>query len=270
MSFVFLNGEFIPSCSGKVADSEFLHRQGVFTTILVKEGKAFFLHNHIKRINRHCKKSNILAPYISIRTIKELLMKNNAYKGLYRLKILVAAEVKDLQKNTLLITLEKEAPNKSAFSLCKYIRPAPFASNRVKSLAYCDRLALRKFANSRGFDDCLTFDMNKYLLETSVANVFWIKNNSLHFPDPKLLYFRGIVLTTALVIAKKLKMKVQYGKYTIKDLSGSHLFYCNSMKGILPVKSLENTPLSWDLSLQNTLLEQYMLFSKEHWVDLTV
>jgi len=112
--------------------------------------------------------------------------------------------------------------------------------------------------------------MNKYLLETSVANVFWIKNNSLHFPDPKLLYFRGIVLTTALVIAKKLKMKVQYGKYTIKDLSGSHLFYCNSMKGILPVKSLENTPLSWDLSLQNTLLEQYMLFSKEHWVDLTV
>lgn len=270
MYFVFFNGDFIPFEEAKIpiTDKGFLFGQAIFTTILVKDAKAYFLQSHIKRIKSHCKKMNIPFPLISLESLKKLIKKNKANIGSYRLKVIVTAG-SEYEKGAVLITLEKEEPLlKKSLELCVYKKPTSFPPLRIKSLVYYDRFVLREFAQKHGFDDCVTFDANQYLLEASVANIFWIKNKTLYFPSPRLLYFRGIILVSALVIARKLKLKIQCGNYTVKDLHNANLFYCNNIMGILPVKSLKNVSLDYDQNLQSCFLNQYSLFANCHAVDL--
>lgn len=224
--------------------------QGVFSTLLIEDGKLFFFKEHIQRIKEHCKTAHIDFPGLEITVLRKLILLNQFTQGRYRLRVIVS-------NKGLTVTLEKEPPYKKEIHLCFYPHPLSIFAPNIKMWPYTKRKKMLFYAQNQKADDCLTFDSFGNLLEAGVGNVFWIRKNTFFYPDPALSYFKGIVLEQAISIAKELQLSVKSGIFSYKDLDQSTVFYCNSIKGILPVKYLENQKLFFDQTLINLYLQLY-------------
>jgi len=91
MAWVYFNGSIIPEekASVPITDRGFLFGDGVFTTTLVKEGVPLHLQLHINRLMRDCAALNIVYPELNESIFQNILAKNKALKGTWRMKVLI-------------------------------------------------------------------------------------------------------------------------------------------------------------------------------------
>lgn len=223
--------------------------KGVFSSLLVVDGKALFLKEHIQRIKKHCQIANINFSGIEIQILQKLIRINQADKGRYRLRLII-------ERQGVTACLSKEPMNKKQIALCLYPTHLENTDHNLKIWPYKRELPLL-YAKSQEVEDCIILDPLGAILETGIANLFWVRENTFFYPDPCLPYFQGITLNQAIAIAKELKLEVKKGRFFLKDLNRSTLFYCNAIKGILPVKKLEGQKLFLDPILIDTYLQMY-------------
>ena len=165
MAIVYFNESFLSLDGPYSLDSEL----GVFTTILVEDSKIYFLNEHLNRLHSHAKKLNISDKTIDKEILFQLIEKNEATKGRWRIRGVITTKM-------VLATIKKEKnPQTDKISLSLYPKPWISTNSQLKTLANFERLKLLKKANEESFSDCITFDENQNILETSIANIFWIK-----------------------------------------------------------------------------------------------
>jgi branched-chain amino acid aminotransferase len=93
-------------------------------------------------------------------------------------------------------------------------------------------------AQKRGFDDALMLDCEDNVAESTVTNIFFIKNGVLHTPTPKS-FLNGITRLTVIDIAQKLGIKVIEESISLdqlKDFQGC--FLTGTALEILPVQTI--------------------------------
>lgn len=263
---VYLNDSFLAEDRAciPISDRGFLFGDGVFTTLKVIEGRIQCLRRHLERLKSHCLTVGIDPPSISLDTLRELIEKNTAEKGVWRLKILITGgkhpemELPERRQGQLLITIRPYLENKTEYRLTIYPEPILRPSARIKSLAYLDRLYLADYAKKNGYDDILTTDHKGVLLEASFSNICWRVGPDLFSPESSLPFLQGINLQLVMIAAKNLGMSIISSKMSLKDLPGNAQFYiCNSLKGIKPVTEVNGKyferDLDWELQLQQEL-----------------
>lgn len=83
-------------------------------------------------------------------------------------------------------------------------RPAPFTAPVHSKAAglYMIATLSKKHAEDRGFDDALMFDWRGQVAEGTGANVFFVKNGSLHTPTPDC-FLDGITRRTVIDLARR-------------------------------------------------------------------
>ena len=212
MSFAYCQDRFVPVEEAKVSifNRGFLYGDGVFTTLRVENGKIFYLKEHSERLRKQCEFIFLDFPEIKETLIHQLVHLNHADHGFWRLKIMVTA-LEDMlsgqttrgRKSELFMTL---VPYEGSFCtpvrLAIYPYPYQSALAKIKSLAYLERLRIKEFALSHGYDDALVLDPNGCILETGVANIFWKDRHGIHVPDVSLPYYFGVTLEQAIKIAE--------------------------------------------------------------------
>jgi len=254
MVIAYCNGSFLQLNKPYFSESE----SGVFTTILIEDARIYFLEEHLIRLQEHAKKLNILINPISEKVLFQLIEKNKAIKGKWRIRIIITTKI-------VLATIQKEKSSQvEKISLNLFQMPFVSAEAKLKTLANFKRLELLEYANKKGFNDCITFDENQNILETSIANIFWIKDSSFYYPDPKLPYLQGITLSFAIKVAKKINLNIQSGKYKLNHLEDAEVFYCNSMKKILPVIQIENIKKLKESKRQLEFIRHFHEVAKAH------
>ncbi len=256
MSVVYLNGDFISEeqASIPITDRGFLFGDGVFTTLKIEEGNIHHATQHLQRISQHCEQLNIRPPTINEDVLLELVKRNNAEQGIWRMKIIVTGgALPDLslplrQHGTILITMKEihDLPMTPA-NLVIYPDHIQTPSSRLKSLSYLERLQVRQYAVEKGADDALVLSGEGYILEASFSNIFWIKGDDLFTPKPALPLLQGITLQKHIVVAKERGMNIQEGDYSLGDIpSDASIYLCNTItekrlvKSITPSTSLEH------------------------------
>ena len=247
--FVYIDGQFYLEEEAKISvnDRGFLFGDGAFTTIKVQDGVPEYLDEHLKRLEGHLKELNIENNHIDRSLIFELINKNNALKGCFKLRITITGGIsKDmglpLRKGSTVLTISPYAPQeKSVFKLALFSIPIAGPHLHLKTLSYLTRLFILQEAKNRGFDDAVAYDESSYLLETAHANLFWIEGDKFYTPSEELACLAGITLNNIIKNVRKHGLEVHYVKATIKDIPKSAHVYCTgSLKGVIPISHIEN------------------------------
>jgi 4-amino-4-deoxychorismate lyase len=260
MAWVYLNGFFLSEEQAciPITDRGFLFGDGTFTTIRVAQGRVEFLQAHLERLTEQCQVLDIIPPEIKVSWIQELMNRNNAFEGVWRLKILVtggqetALKLPVRSNGQLLITLKPYSmPPSTPCRLCLFPDPIhrPFSS--IKSLAYLDRLAVNDYADKKGCDDAIVVSHEGFLLETAFSNVFGFDGKSIWIPDPQLAYVKGTLLK---IIREYFPFPIQFFRETVQKLiSHAVLYTCNAMTHIRPALEVEGKLIRHHIEFEEIL-----------------
>lgn len=244
--WVCLDGNYLleEQATLPISDRGFLYGDGLFTTVRVHQGQVEFLQPHFQRLSHQCEQLGIHSPFIKSEWIDELIERNAAWTGTWRLKILVTGG----EDPTL--TLSSRAPGIVLLTLKPY-RLEPFVPCRLslypdpivrplaflKSLAYLDRLWVNHYAHSKDYDDAIVCNCEGYLLETAFSNLFWMDETHLYVPDSTLPYLQGILLNQ---LIDHLEFKVMPVKAGLEDIPfGAAVYICNSLAHVRPVIEID-------------------------------
>jgi 4-amino-4-deoxychorismate lyase len=273
MSIVYFNGHFLPEKEAFLqADSRaFLLGDGVYTTLLLEDGKLFFFPDHMQRLQAHGAYVNIFIPKLEKNIFEELVKKNHAFSGTFRIRISVAREKifsSMLEKSVnphVLISIYPEKIPKERLSLCVWKDPFLTPLSKLKVLSQLPRLFIKNASLSRGFDDALTLGIYGEVLEASFANVFWVLDDCLYYPDPSLPYLFGITLQYVLKAASNLGISLKEVSMRFEEIpENAHIFVCSSVQGVLPVQKIEYKTFTINDLLLSKLLAEWKSLANEH------
>ena len=93
--------------------------------------------------------------------------------------------------------------------------------------------------DQQGFPDGIALDVSGHVIETTMANVYWVKQGVIYTPD---LMNAGVAGVMRRVIVERLSScehTLSIGHYTFEELSDAEeVFISNSILGVAPVKSI--------------------------------
>lgn len=201
-----------------------------FETILVLDHPVF-ASEHVARLNSSLEQFKINTR-ITIELIDEIVaLCNLSNKGL---KILVSES--NIIVSVRALTYTPEYYEKGAsLMLSNIIRSSHSFLVNHKSSNYGDMILSLREAHNRGYNDCLFFNEKGYLTESSIANVFIIKDNKLHTPSINQGLLPGIVRDYLIRTYDVIESVI-----TIDDLVyADAIFMTNSLVGMVKVSSID-------------------------------
>ena len=263
MSIAYCEGQFareeqilIP-----ITDRGFLYGHGVFTTVRVTDGKTEFWQQHMQRLAHDCSLLNIPCPHVDPELVHELIRRNDALRGIWRLKIIITAgsgkhlDMRRCEDGRLLLMLAPyEEMSGKPCTLTIYPEPLSRPLSKIKSLAYLDRLCVSDYAQSKGFDDAIVTNAHAQVLETAFSNIFWCRDGSLYTPGFDLQLIPGVFLASLIDAAQASGMQIFKTPSVVDQIpSDANLFICNVLTHIRPVISIDGRPFP-----RNPTLEQHL------------
>lgn len=148
--------------------------------------------------------------------------------------------------------------NPIALVSATWLRDSSNPIYRVKSINYLEAIIARRQAEALGADEVLFFNLDHHATDTSVANLFIIKDNQLLTPPLDSGVLPGIIRHRLLALAKLHGLNCFEQPLFAEDLSRADgVFVCNSLQGILEVSSFNGEPLPGNnplISLLRSLL----------------
>jgi len=118
--------------------------------------------------------------------------------------------------------------------------PADVLDPRVKSLNYLNNVLAKLEAKQRGADEALLLNAAGSIAETSVANLFAVRDGDLLTPPTTDGALEGITRATVLELAASLAIPAREQSLGRFDLfAASEVFLTGSGAGLVPVRSLD-------------------------------
>ncbi|MDI9817871.1 MULTISPECIES: aminotransferase class IV [unclassified Legionella] len=113
---------------------------------------------------------------------------------------------------------------------------------QIKSINYLEAIIARRYAEGMGADDVLFFNFARHATETSVANLFVIKDDQLHTPPLNSGLLAGIIRHRILALCQESGIVCKESELDRNELlQADAMFLCNALQGIRKVYSFENT-----------------------------
>lgn len=241
------NNEFI-------LDDGLFFSKGIFETILIKD-KAIFLNEHLKRLNNGLKVLKIDSKVAKSEV--ENFISDNKLKDCI-LKIVVT------DKNLIFTTREnqyKKEHYKRGFkvTISNVLRNSTSRLVYIKSTAYIENIIEKNEAKNLGFDDILFLNENGYLTESSVSNIFFVKNAKIYSPSIDMGLLNGTVRNWIIK-----NFDVNLGAYKLEDiLNADEVFLTNSVVGIIKVSSINNIEFNSNVVIDKISKKYFKLLEEK-------
>jgi len=223
---------------------------GIFETLKVAGGRAFFVEEHCRRFSRSCKELAMPLPldFESIRgAIGMLILANGLGRG--TLKILYT---KDHKKFDLLLTTKEnpypEAIYDQGFWICMAsAKRNPYAKlTYIKSSNYMENLLEKEQAAVKGFDEAIFLNTDGYLSEGACTNLFFVKEGIVFTPSIACGLLPGILREKVIGLIHRSSLRLETGQFREDDLwESDEVFLTNSRMEIMPVSKIHTK--SYDL-----------------------
>jgi 4-amino-4-deoxychorismate lyase len=280
MAYVFLNGKVLPKeeASIPIDDRGFLFGDGVYTTLCVRDGAVLFYKEHLKRFQAQCAELRIDVPPLQEEWLFELIERNQASEGIFRLKWIQTAGPHEEQalprrpRGQFLMMLDPFHPPPYAPLACVVYPMATATSHsHYKSLSPLNRFYVMEYAKQRSRDDAVTMTEGGLLLEAAFGNLCWFKEEHLYFPDPALPLYQGVTLSMLLQGALEEGYKIHPVKARLSDIpEEAQLFRTNTLRGIRPLVQLNERIFQRDLELEKRLQSLYQKLCKREALEVVL
>jgi 4-amino-4-deoxychorismate lyase len=235
-----------------ISDRGFQYGDGLFETIEVLNSRPVFMEQHCQRLILGCKKLLIPLPDKQLLLTEALSLSQNCAKGV--LKIIITRgsggrgyKPPEVIEPTRVLSLHPYPDYPASFQ--QYGITARFCQQRLglnptlaglKTLNRLEQVLARAEWNTSEIQEGLMLDLNGYVIEGTMSNLFFVKNRVIYTSLLTYSGIAGILRDFVLQTAPQLGMTVEYGFFTPEQvLAADELFITNSIIGIWGIKKLE-------------------------------
>ena len=261
-----------------ISDRGFNFGDGHFTTIKMAAGQALLLDLHLARLQQACA---VLA--ITFDQWDELVAA-------------ITQQALELQDGVLKVTITRgeggrgygttgcssanwyiqNRPMPPSYSelaksgielmLCDYQQTVNPALAGLKTLNRLDQVMIKQELDAHNMADGLVCSTEGYVIETSVANVFWVTAGKVYTPSTKRSGVEGVMKIHILNLLHSLGLTLESGDYTVADvLAADEVFITNSVMELVPVKRIIKPDLSIDVCYDKSYTLSQMIKRVVKW-----
>jgi len=234
-----------------IADRGFNFGDGHFTTIKMAAGQALLLDLHLARLQQACsvlaiefKQWDELVAAITQQAqslqdgvLKVTITRGEGGRGYGTLGCSSANWF--LQYRSIPAQYSEWASVGIELMLCQYQQTVNPALAGLKTLNRLDQVMIKQELDANGMADGLVCSTDGYVIETSVANVFWVVGDKIYTPSTKRSGVEGVMKTHISGLLNKLGFKLEAEDYTVADvLVADEVFITNSVMEVVPVNRI--------------------------------
>ncbi|MBI2340052.1 MAG: aminotransferase class IV [Deltaproteobacteria bacterium] len=255
---IFVNGKIVDPSEAKISvfDRSYLFGEGLFETLRSYNGALPFLDRHLARLEWSATFLGLPFPHPQkIKKGTEELLRENKLANA-RIKIILSGinegiKPQLLTPNTavnLLILMEKFVPLPETdyetgvgLSVIHSVRNEPPPVSNIKTTSYaCKMIARSEFMERDSFDGIL-LDANGAVAETTSANLFWARNETVFTPPTSIGLLGGITRQIVMEILKEQNVPLKEQLVQPAELHGaSEVFLTGSTLEVLPVIKIDD------------------------------
>ena len=188
-------------------------------------------------------------------SVKDLNIKINIDKNTLKEEVLMYIKHNNIKNKALRVTLFDEGYNISTrdiiyndkmynkgFKLTiSPIKRGDSIIYRHKTTNYFENIYTKEYAIKNGFDDAIFLSVEDEILETSMCNIFFIKDNKIYTPNEELPILNATLKKKIEDICAELNINIIKKAIYIDEISNFEFsFITNSLMGAMKVKSIKN------------------------------
>ncbi len=240
MQFIYTQNQFLPADAAFITadDRSFRFGDGIFETILVVNGRMWDALAHFERLKNGLDYFCIPLDISGLAAnCTALIAKNNCQSGYVRIIVsrgengAVAIGYMPGECAPLLVvqTVERPFPAYGKINLWASERRAHLKLPCKVNSAMLYTLAMME-ARENGCENALILDTDGHICETASGNIFWVKDNVLHTPEPSLPFVPGTVRKKVIGLSP---LPVKEGRYTLAELAGADEIFMTNIGGLV-------------------------------------
>lgn len=251
--FISFNLSIIPldKSPNLLSDQGFLYGYGLFETLRINNNIPLRLDSHLERLFLNAQSIFIPVPFnskIITRACFDLIKKLDPNNGI--LNIYLSAGNKNHQQSNLFIIIRSLPPYIDQGIKHLGFKEETFSSDSLQKYKSLSRLKYElelKIAKQHTphIDDVLLFDKQGFILETTIANVFFINKNQ-EILTPNLGKIINGVFRKHLIKKQNLIKNyiIERPIHVNEIVNFKEIFLTNSVRNIIMISELENSHLS--------------------------
>lgn len=279
---IFVNGSYFPEEEAKIpaVTSGLYYGAGCFETFISENGRIFKFHEHIERLNRGLgylgvSDDDFFDDEKTLSQIKTLLAKNNLSAKCARIRIQVSLADKggysrkeNLSSIVIISSQLADTKSNSKKLILSETSVVP-TSARPSDLKLSNMLHYRQAfqeAEEKGSDDSVMVNGNGFVAETSIANIFWMKDEKIFTPSEDCDILPGIMRNSIIKILKqKMNYSVKEDRFSMDELLKADIVWlANSVVGFAPVSGIENISFRIESEFFKDLKKQLRAYKEEN------
>jgi len=250
---MIINGA--PSQDVAIADRGFNFGDGHFTTIKIVAGQALLLDLHLARLQQACEVLAITfeqwGELVAAITQQALVLQDGVLKvtitrgeggrgyGYSYGTAGCSSANWYLQQRPIPVAYSEWAESGIELMLCQYQQTVNPALAGLKTLNRLDQVMIKQELDVHNMADGLVCSTDGYVIETSVANVFWVNAGKVYTPSTKRSGVEGVMKTHISNLLNTLGLTLNSGDYTVADVQAAdEVFITNSVMEVVPVKAI--------------------------------
>lgn len=261
--FVSFNHRIIAAAEAKISalSSAALYGSGVFTSLAIYNGKPFQWKKHWRRLAENAEKLNLrldaeFTEEAIQNSLSGLIGENNLTDGRARIAFFDEAAggvwtFETARRASLLITTGDFRPVPEELSLT--LSPYPINSKSplagVKSGNYLENLLALEQARSRRFDEAIRLNERGETASASMANLFWIKDETIFTPSLETGCLEGTTRGFVIELAKELGFEIYTTAEPFAELRlADEIFITSAGIGIGKVRRVDGEAYSDEIT----------------------
>jgi len=257
--YVYVNGKILRSEDAVISvfDHGFLYGDGVYETLRAYDSVVFKLDEHLARLFRSASLIGLTIPldidHLKIAVYETLIA--NAFRHAY-VRITVSRGKGPIgldpdlcpEPTIVILTQEfREYPKEYYKNGIRLIIPATRRNYRkavnpqIKSLNFLNNILAKIEAKKKDALEAIMLNVNGYLTEGTISNIFFCKGRVLCTPSPECGILEGITRSMVLNIAGKAGIQIKEGRFTRKDIyAAEEVFITNTTMEVMPVSKVDD------------------------------
>ncbi|NHK27972.1 hypothetical protein FF098_008660 [Parvularcula flava] len=253
----WINGTYREKADNVIAlaDRGFALGDGLFETLLVREGEPVFLSEHLSRLHASARIMEVPVRYDETAIHKAIRKLAGVGDGDMAARITLSRGVGprgilppksgDAQP-VMTIALSPAPPVRRTSISCIHSsirRNEGSPAARMKTLSYIDNILARQEAEQTGAGEAIMLNNQGLVTCTSVGNIFIVAgDNQLLTPNTDCGVLPGIVRRKIIDLARADGVEVEAGYVQDSDYQDRPIFITNSLMGISPAHILGEEP----------------------------
>ncbi|HEX8920425.1 MAG TPA: aminotransferase class IV [Pyrinomonadaceae bacterium] len=243
----FIHNDQLLSAPKARVEAVSLYGRGVFTTLAIYHREPFLWPEHWARLVEHAARVGLGKTAFDEQSVRaqlaQLIEANKVKEGRARVTLTATTEqgfwqVKGQaarQTNLTIITGDAHAVSEDGLALTV----SPFRDNTlsplagIKSVNYLEHLLPLAEARARDFDEAVMLNERGEVVSTTVANIFWATDGTVHTPTLSTGALAGTTRARVIELAGELSIPLIEGVYELSDLGDAdEIFLTSAGQGV--------------------------------------